>query len=215
MNHEEFESRFFELLKAMGEFYGKSFSDIVLEMWFTDLNRFDYGSIKKAFAIHRQNPDNGKFMPKPGDIIRILEGTSKDNSFVAWSKIRESIGKVGAYQTVVLDDPIIHRVVQDMGGWIRLCHIDEKELPFIANEFKSRYQGFKSQGEIPDYPAKLYGIHEGENLSKGLLDQIPETILIGDPEKAKEVLRVGINRPSLQISGFDNGLAKIELKVIK
>jgi hypothetical protein len=102
-----------------------------------------------------------------------------------------------------------------MGGWIRLCHIDEKELPFIANEFKSRYQGFKSQGEIPDYPAKIYGIHEGENLSKGLLDQIPETILIGDPEKAKEVLRVGINRPSLQISGFDNGLAKIELKVIK
>jgi hypothetical protein len=135
---------------------------------------------------------------------------------VAWSKVKKSISTVGSYETVSFDDPIINRVIQDMGGWIKLCSSSVDELPFIGNEFKARYTAFKGQGEIPEYPAKLYGICESENISKGLLNHIPAPILIGDPVKAKKVLMLGVNRKSLQITtGPGNDLKQLATKATK
>jgi len=173
---------------------------IVYELFYESVKSFGFDAVKSAFSVHIQSPDNGQWMPKPADIIRILSGTSKDNSHVAWSKVKKSISTVGSYETVVFDDPIIHRVIQDMGGWISLCAASVEEQPFKGNEFKSRYTAYKSQGEIPDYPAKLYGIHESDNSSKGLLEHIPNPVLIGDPEKANNVLIIGTDRKSLQIT---------------
>jgi len=219
MDQNDFSEKFSKLYLTVHAMYKRpndpEANEIVYELFYESVKNFGFDAVKKAFSIHIQNPDNGQWMPKPADIIRIISGTSKDNSQVAWANVKKSISVVGSYQTVVFDDPIIHRVIQDMGGWISLCYTYLDELPFKGNEFKTRYTAYKSSGETPDYPAKLYGLHESENSTKGLIEHITEPVFIGDHEKAKQVLKIGSNRPSLQISGIDNGLAKIELKVIK
>ena len=209
MQEQEREIKFSELLTGIAELYGKAPSAAVYEIWYNSLRRFDHEAISKAFSVHIQDPDTGKFMPKPADIIRIIEGSSVDSAYQAWTKVERAISVVGTYETVVFDDPIIHRVIQDMGGWIRLGQSREDELPFLANEFRRRYQGFKSQGEVPEYPSKLVGITEGENSASGFYDHIPEPKLIGDHTRAKQVLLAGSNRPSIQISSPGDDIKKL------
>ena len=189
MKNEDFEARFFQLLNAMGEFYGKTFSDIALEMWFNDVKRFSYEEIKRAFSIHRQNPDRGRFMPRPADIIGILEGSHKSNAYLAWTKFIKAVERVGVYQSVRFDDPIIHKVVDDMGGWIFLCEdLTDENRPFVCNDFKSRYQDYKTQGGVFENQPDLIGLHEQENRQKNLIDYKPEDpILIGDKSKALQL----------------------------
>lgn len=197
---EGFEIRFQEVFSVIAELYDKNPSTFLFDIWFNALERFEIDSIERAFNIHAQTPETGRFMPKPADIIQIIEGSSKDVAYSAWTKIKKAVGMVGSYQTVVFDDPIIHRVLQDMGGWIRICSLPEKDLPFSKNEFLNRYKGFKQQGETPEYPPKLIGITEGENRVGGFTDQIPEPVLIGNPEQAQEVMLLGSDRPALQIT---------------
>lgn len=103
---------------------------------------FDLAAVKDALNRHCVNPDNGQFMPKPADVVKLLQGSSQDGALVAWAKVDRAVRQVGTYSTVVFDDPIIHRVVQDMGGWVALGDKREKEWPFVAKEFENRYRGY-------------------------------------------------------------------------
>jgi len=212
MQENDFEAEFKDLYLAVHAMYKRPNdpqpNPVVYELFYESVKQFGYDAVKKAFSVHIQSPDNGQWMPKPADIVRIVSGTSKDNSHVAWSKVKKSISAVGSYETIVFDDPIIHRVIQDMGGWINLCACSVDELPFRGNEFKSRYTAYKGQGEIPDYPAKIYGICESDNTSKGLLENIPTPIMVGEPERAKNVLLAGTNRKSLQLTTGPTGELK-------
>lgn len=214
---EAFEVRFQEIFSTISEMYDKNPSPFVFELWFNSLKRFDMQAIDRAFSIHVQDPDNGKFMPKPADIVRIIEGSGQDSAFVAWTKFEKGLSSVGTYETVVFDDPLIHAVVSDMGGWIRLGQTTDKEIPFVKNEFCRRYQAFKSQCLIPEYPPTLIGITEGENRVRGFAEEIPRPTFIGDKSRANAVLLGGSDKPSLQISygpePVNNGL--LELKKIE
>lgn len=173
---------------------------MVYEMFYNSVKRFGFDAVKDAFSTHIQNPDNGQWMPKPADIIRAIEGGSKDNSFLAWSKVEQAIGPVGAYQTVVFDDPIIHLVIRDMGGWITLCQGQAEELKFRGNEFKARYQAYMGKTDIPAHPPKLFGLHESENFGKEI-EYKQGPVLIGNHAKAQLVLESGRNKKSLELSG--------------
>lgn len=209
------EAAFHELFTGVAELYGQNPSPAVFEIWFNALKRFEIRDIGRAFSVHVQSPDQGRFMPKPADIIRILEGSAKETAFAAWTKVYQAIGRVGSYASVVFDDPIIHRVIRDMGGWVYLCGIAEDEVPFKANDFVARYQGFRSSGEVPDYPRMLVGIVEGENRLNGYLDEIPEPVRIGDPEKARQVYLAGTDKPCLQITeGRGKGFGRLDVKRI-
>jgi len=220
MQKNEFDIEFKDLYIAVHAMYKRPNdpqpNPIVYELFYESVKKYGFGSVKKAFSAHIQNPDNGQWMPKPADIIRMIEGTSKDNSHLAWSKVKKSISIVGSYESVVFDDGIIHRVVQDMGGWILLCSTSIEELPFKGHEFKARYTAYRGQGEVPDYPKKLYGICESDNLSKDLLDHIPDPVLIGDQERAGQVFLSGSNRKSLEISsGPINNILKLATQTTK
>ena len=177
--------KFKELLEATAIYYDKGLPlPVIFEIWFNSMKKFSLEAVSKAFAKHINTPDTGRFMPKVADITKILEGTSKDGAYVAWTKVKDSIAQVGMYESICFDDAIIHLVIKDLGGWITLCQKQDKELPFIANEFRSRYEGYKSKADIPNFPKRLAGIHESDNTRKCLTDHIPKPVLVGDRMKA-------------------------------
>lgn len=180
---------FVDIIQVVGEQYGKKLSGGVMALYWQGLQDYDLVAVRDALGRHLRNTDNGQFMPKIADIIRMLQGSSQDCAFSAWTKVDKAVRHVGPYDSVVFDDPLIHRVLNDMGGWLVLCDKTDDDWPFIAKEFENRYRGFKSRNEKVEYPAKLIGIFEKENSAKGL--DVAQPLLIGDATKAQQVLLGG------------------------
>lgn len=180
--------RFASLLTALSDYYKSEISKAVAGIYWNGLKQFDYEAIEKAAWAHTQLPDEaGRWMPRNSDLIKMIEGGTVDQSAIAWTKVDSAVRVRGTYDDVAFDDPIIHRVIADMGGWVYVGGKDEKEWPFVAKEFQTRYRSFKMRKEIPDYPPKLTGMANSYNQSKG--HQTTPVILIGDQQKAIEVLK--------------------------
>jgi len=197
--------RFAEVLTATSELYGKSFSIPAMRIWFAALMQHDIGAVADAFSRHVASPD-GKFMPVPADIIRLIEGSTQDAALLAWTKFTDALERVGTYQTVVFDDPIIHTVADDMGGWVQFGSTPIDEMRFRGLEFQRRYQAYKQRAGDIRYPSKLIGISEADNRQRGYNDAVPEPLLIGDREKAQQVLLAGGIGPRLEISTLGSAL---------
>ena len=188
---------FQEVMQGVHDFYGKDCSPFALDVWWQALRSYDLEAIRDALGRHCVNPDNGQWMPKPADVVRLIEGSTVDSAMVAWTKVDRAMQSVGSYCTVVFDDPLIHAVIADMGGWPALGNKRIEEWPFVAKEFQTRYRGLKAARATPAYPPKLVGIADGNNVQRGFPEMNP--VLIGDPESARKVLAGGDSRPRLMV----------------
>ncbi len=185
---------FIKLLAGASELYGKEMSKVLVRLYWQVLQTYSLADVSKAFESHFSNPDNGQFMPKPADLIRAMKGNSQTQSLQAWSKVAEAIRLVGPYQSVVFDEPYIHIVVQDMGGWVKICRTSEREFPFVAKEFQTRYT--HTQHQAPNtYPKMLTGLTEHQNMLDGY--EVPSPYLLGNTQQAQAILENGNNATSL------------------
>lgn len=194
--------KFASLLTHMSDYYKDEISRAKLSIYWEGLRQYSFDAIQKACWAHTQSPDEaGRWMPRNSDIIKIIEGGTQDRSMIAWSKVDSAIRHRGTWDDVVFDDALIHRVVADMGGWVLIGSKDDKEWPFIAKEFQTRYRAYKQKSEQPECPARLTGIANAQNASQGM--PLLPPILIGDVEKCKLVLKgnsmphIGLQRAQL------------------
>jgi len=180
--------RFSALISALGEYHGKTLSAGVIGLYAQGLlHRYSIETLERAVMTHIDNPDTGQFMPKVADIVRMIDGDTKDAASLAWAKAIGAASSVGAYRSVVFDDPIIHAIVRDIGGWTRLCHTSEDEAPFLERRFRDAYRAYANRGgSAPDYPLVLGGISDTHNGSRGFSSDPP--VLIGDKTKAQAVM---------------------------
>jgi hypothetical protein len=182
--------KFNALLLAIGEYYNREISAPLAQIYWEGLKRYDYPAISRAAQMHMANPDAGQFFPKIADFVRHISGGNADRALVAWAKVDKAVRTVGDHRSVVFDDPIIHSVIVDMGGWVGFGMCEMDEWPFRQNEFVKRYRGYLERGDIGEYPAKLSGRHDAYNRQIGN-EGDSETALIGDYSKAMEVLNTG------------------------
>lgn len=189
---------FFALIADVYAFYKQDFSKFAGGVWWEAMKPYDFGAVADALNRHCINPDNGQFMPKPADVVRLLAGSTQDAALVAWAKVDRAMRTVGPYQSVVFDDPIVHRVLSEMGGWVELSRKTEDEWPFVRNEFVNRYRGYRARSQVPEYPPVLTGIAEASNSRAGFRTAAP--VLIGNPEVAKQVLRAGSGKQLVPIT---------------
>ncbi len=199
----EVKRAFATLLSGLADYYKQEISRAVLGLYWEGLRQFDYAAIEKACWAHTQNPDTGMFMPRTADLIKMLQGRTDDQAKIAWAKVdRAARSSPGVYETVAFDDPLIHRVLADMGGWASFGNKAEDEWPFVAKEFETRYRGYRMRGVQPEYPNKLIGVAESQNYSSGQMVK-REVFLIGDSAKAIEVIKGGSTKALEKIGVFD------------
>ena len=192
--------RFLNCLVGAAEIIGRDLSPQAIKLYWEILKKYDISDVEQGFMTHASNPDTGQFMPKPADIIKAIDGSGESRSMQAWVKVDKAIREVGPYETVVFDDPIIHKVLSDMGGWISFGTVTEDEYPFKANEFNKRYLGYAMRSDLT-YPKKLTGMFEMQNLEND--QKVAPPVLIGDQSKALAVLENG-GKDKLQITrGFE------------
>jgi hypothetical protein len=187
-------STFTAMMAGIGELYGKRISAQLTDIYWRALKSYEMEDVQKAFQFHINNPDGGQFFPKPADIVRYIEGCGETKALNAWAKVERAISQVGIYQSVAFDDALIHAVLEDMGGWIKLCSITNEQRPFCANEFQKRYMGYVNKNPAR-HPKYLFGVTECDNAKNGYETAPP--ILLGDPIKAEEVVKAGGGVPLL------------------
>lgn len=221
MKQEHFEE-FCSLLDDVAEQYSKTLSPSLKTLYWQGLHDVEFDAVRDALFRHIRNTDkDGDFMPKVSNIKKMIEGSTEDSSLIAWAKVDKHLRTTGTWVSVVFDDPLIHRVIQDMGGWIKFGMIVDKEWPFVGKEFQNRYRGYKSRSMEPEYPSHLIGMAEAGNNNQGFKNDPPK--LLGNVEKAKQVLNkgqgllefnegVGLQRMQKDIHQAVGALAKINSK---
>lgn len=177
---------FRKLVSDVMSFYGKDVSSFVFDVWWNACRPFDYEQVCKAFTAHATDPDHGQFAPKPADIVRQLAGTKTDQSLRAWSKVHSAMSEVGAYADVCFDDPAIHRVIEDMGGWPKMCRAPLTELSYMQHRFCESYRAYAGR---TDYEAPL--------------------MLAGDTKRDGYASR-GLEAPKPTMIGIQNCLQKLQ-----
>ena len=175
---DEDKKEFAQFMGGMFAVYGKEVSTMILRIWFEALRSYDLKAVKDAMARHLLNPDNGQFLPKPADVVKLIGGTNIDTAMQAWTLVDTSVRSIGTYQSVKFADPLIHKVIQDMGGWVRFGEKSEDEWPFIAKEFQTRYRGLKTLGAPVEAPEVLTGLTAQQHALAGITADI-KPVLIG------------------------------------
>jgi len=173
---------FCALLTSVAELYGKPLSANVLEIFWSALERYSLEDVRRAVSFHVTNQDNGQFMPKPADLLRYNEDSNAIKALHAWDKVILAMQRKGAQCSIEFDDPAIHVVINEMGGWVSMCYNSHKDkLPFTAIEFQKRYSAYLIH-PLPPAPDYLWGITEHINRICGYHDQIPKPVRFGDKD---------------------------------
>lgn len=205
--------KFYSLVGDVYAFYRQDYSAFAGKVWWQAMQPFDFAAVADAFNRHCVNPDSGQFMPKPADIVKMLQGSTQDAALVAWTKVDRAIRSVGTYSSVTFDDAIINRVITDMGGWIDLGTKTEDEWPFVRNDFVNRYRGYRMRNETPEHVPYLIGMAEAQNVKNGFKSQPP--LLIGDAEKAKQVSLSGSDKALLTVTRAGEAAQKAVLRLVE
>lgn len=187
---EEDKPRFASLMTGLSDYYRRELSKVTIRIYWEGLREYDYEAIEQAAWAHTQLPDDaGHWMPQISDLKKMIVGRTEDQAQLAWTKVDAAVRQIGVWEDVAFDDAIIHRVLADMGGWVRICSHEDKDWPFVAKEFVTRYRGFKMTGQTPDYPRYLQGTASTHNQPKGIGKLAVR--LIGNADLALRVIKGG------------------------
>jgi len=176
-------------LERVSELYTKPMTEALQALYFDALAQYPMQDVTRAFRLHIRSPEQGRFFPKPADLIALLDGDSASRALQAWTTAVQAWEEHGIYQSVAFADPCIAATIEDMGGWIAFHdrYMLLKEEPFMRQEFVKRYLGYlqspprRAIGALP-------GIHALENTRRGMLDAVPEPIAIGAAPKRLAIL---------------------------
>lgn len=183
-------AEFGQLIRDVMAFYRQDVSPFALSVWWQACQRFDLDQVRKALTGHAMDAERGQFPPKPADLVRQLEGTATDRAMIAWGKALDTMQRVGSYTDVVFDDPAIHAVIEDLGGWVKVCRGETKDLGYLQHRFCEAHRAYTAKGQF-DYPRRLMGDRSPDEMftRRGLPPPRPK--LIGNPDRARQVYEGG------------------------
>lgn len=179
---------FKDLITSVLAFYRQDVSTFALGVWWAACSPFDIEQVRQALNAHAIDSERGQFAPKPADIVRALQGTRTEQARLAWGKAFDAMQQVGAYQSVTFDDPVIHLVIEDLGGWQKVCRSTMDELSYLEHRFCEAYRAYAGR-PLGEYPSRLLGEFECINRREGR--KVAPPMLVGNPQRAAEVLRLG------------------------
>jgi len=148
---------FKELMATLSVIHDKPLTDSLISIYWAVLKEYEIDELKKGF---RRAVEECKFFPKPSDLVELMNESVSDRALIAFNKLKNAIEDHGHTTSVAFDDPAIHSVVEEMGGWLDICSWLRDELPFKRQEFERWY---KICIRRENHPAYLPGSYEAEN----------------------------------------------------
>ena len=205
--------RFAELIADVLGFYGQKVSQFGLGVWWQACQPFEFQAVQRALGRHAMDPERGQFAPKPADLVRQMQGTPTDRAAKAWSVVLDACSRVGAYSDVVFDDPIVHAVVEDLGGWPSLCRTDASQLSYTQHRFLTAYGAYVHRDDLGAYPRRLIGDRSPDAVYEQRGLPPPRPVLIGNTAQALQVMAGGSASPRHRLVQLDDAMERAVLRI--
>lgn len=164
--------KFAEVLTIAAEATGFQMSDSTYKTYWAILNRLSIEDFELAISKHLLDPNDGMFFPKPANIMKQLEGTTKQKeqslesrAEIAWQTVEGEISRIGSYGALELEDCLALASVRAMGGWKYLCSLTMDKMTWARKEFISSYKNYENT-PLEALPNKLPGRIDIENAKK-------------------------------------------------
>lgn len=161
---------FAENMELMSENFGKEMSETFTKLYW---QRFKDMSDEAFKEMCLKAIDTLKWFPKIAELKELVQIKLEDRALIAWHTL---INSLSYYQSVCFEDRVINTCVNELGGWLHLCSMSERELNFKRKEFLELYKIY-SKSNI-EHPKKLVGYFEQHNRAHGFLENIPGVTMI-------------------------------------
>lgn len=165
--------RFSEILAVLCEVYNQDITETKTKAYWEALNDIDIDVISQNATKHLKTE---KFFPRPSE-LRLGE-SDEDIGMLAYNKLQSGIRSFGYYDSIKFDDPVIHSVIELMGGWLDVS-LRENDQWFIK-DFLNIYKSMQLKKEHLEY---IKGINEIDNGARGYGEFIKSPALIGESGK--------------------------------
>lgn len=172
--------KFKSRLAALGELYGKECTQAMADLYWAALRDFTDDQFHAAIQSGIRKWKCFGRLPNPAEIIEQIQGNGEEEALIAWEQLQQAVGRAGAYQSVLFEDPKIARVIKILGGWETVCFWPLDELQFRRHEFIEAYKALGDGG----MPEVLAGICDRQNSAIGYAAAEPVCIGNLSPMKA-------------------------------
>lgn len=165
-----------EMLEYCGGIFNREVQRPVIQVFATMLDAYPIQDIAKAFRIHMETSE---FFPTPAAILKHLKQGGAEMATIAHGQLVRAIATVGGYRSVQFaGDPLIGAVIEDLGGWPRVCRMEETDLRI---SFERVYKARANRQEAPQ-PVVNSGLHALTNAANDC--EWPELpVIIGRPQR--------------------------------
>ena len=159
---EDFNRRLATLLTGLADYYRQPISESATRIYAMCLSQFPIDDIEAAAAIHVNDPDRGKFMPKVADFVAVMEGNVEESAALAWDRV---LGRRDPWKRVdgIVEkdewgrpirqpydeiDEINAAVIKSMGGWdTAIGQRNSADMAFVFKDFLIRFKAYKRRGK--------------------------------------------------------------------
>lgn len=177
------EVKFKEYMTLLCELHDRVLSNMMKDLYWKVLEPFTDEQCESAF---KEIIYSSRFFPKPADFREVLIGKQSNKATIAWIEVLNAVKRIGNYESVKFTDPVIHSVINMMGGWDQLAAtMTTDEEKWKQKEFERLYEVISSRdGKHPEY---LPGTHEQGNFTTGY-EVETRIIEIGFQKKDRKLL---------------------------
>ena len=197
---------FAKVISGLQVYFRHELSEVELGIYWSALRGWEAHRFKQAAQAHVVR---SKWFPKLSELAEAVGGSETDAADEAWLRVIRSVAAVGRYRSVDFGADE-NAATQAVGGWIKLCIMPEREIPFAEKRWKQAFDHCRRAGVPPGQGRHLIGEEEADRVRLGTLESIevvrlygPSSRTDGGPEQVDE-------GPSLAglISSIGNGPAE-------
>ncbi len=147
------------IMLEAAEAIGQKIAESRCRIYAADLQAYDPADVIAAFRLARKAT---AFYPTIAEIEKCLHGTTEDAAVLAWNGLLHAAEEVGAYRSIVIEDPVTAAAVQrTFGSWTDLCLTTVgPDLAIKRQAFLAAYRTVTRDPTTPREPVRLAGLLE-------------------------------------------------------
>lgn len=156
--------KFIELIQALASAFRQEIDEPMLLAYWIALDDVPTSDIERAVRVAIRE---SKFMPPAAELRQAATGAIPSDHLarLAWEDVRRAMMVAGYYRSVDFEDKTINATIRNMGGWVRLCEIeDDRAMAFERQRFEKTYVAFLRSGAASSNSTRgLGGMYEQAN----------------------------------------------------
>jgi hypothetical protein len=166
-----------EQVLILAEAYGLPISEARQQIYVEALMDLDPAKVKAGVGYIIKTRTFAGNLPTVAEIREAVQNSGKpmeSRAAIAWDKALYALHHIGTYESVAFDDPIIHHIIVQWGGWTEFGDWNADQTHWKRKDFIALYEAYARSGTLPDPNQHLIGLTEYENAKRGFLEKVPQ-----------------------------------------